>query len=242
VFVEEVLHAVTANATRLTALTAQLDSETKALANRPAVSAKSGSVSPGTLGVEFRLAPLASPVEILVGDVEKQFTDGAEREMLKMLATAVPVSMKDYGVFEITRGVAMPRGWIVPRPHVESGRYAAAIQRIRWHGLEVQRVATETRVDVERFVVQSFTKSERQFQGHHEARMTGTHERAQLLVDEGSLFIPAAQPLARLAFYLLEAESDDGFVTWNLIENGLGPGATYPIYRVMNMTGLRLTN
>jgi hypothetical protein len=39
--------------------------------------------------------------------------------------------------------------------------------------------------------------------------------------------------LARLAFYLLEAESDDGLVTWNLIEAGLAPGATYPIYRVV---------
>jgi hypothetical protein len=54
------------------------------------------------------------------------------------------------------------------------------------------------------------------------------------------VFIPAAQPLARLAFYLLEPESDDGLVTWNLIENGLAGGGTYPIYRVLNLAGLRV--
>ena len=48
----------------------------------------------------------------------------------------------------------------------------------------------------------------------------------------GSLFIPANQPLARLAFYLIEPESDDGLVTWNVIEEGLAVGQTYPIYRV----------
>ena len=59
-------------------------------------------------------------------------------------------------------------------------------------------------------------------------------EPAKLTVQEGALFIPAAQPLARLAFYLLEPESDDGLVTWNLIEAGLSAGETYPVYRVMN--------
>ena len=33
--------------------------------------------------------------------------------------------------------------------------------------------------------------------------------------------------------YLLEPESDDGLVTWNLIEAELAPGATYPVYRVL---------
>jgi hypothetical protein len=73
---------------------------------------------------------------------------------------------------------------------------------------------------------------------NHEARLQGRYEPAMLSAQEGALFIPAAQPLGRLAFYLLEAESDDGLVTWNLIENGLAPGQTYPVYRVMDATPL----
>ena len=53
------------------------------------------------------------------------------------------------------------------------------------------------------------------------------------------LFVPADQPLARLAFYLLEPESDDGLVTWNIIEEGLAAGEAYPVYRVTNTTALR---
>ena len=56
----------------------------------------------------------------------------------------------------------------------------------------------------------------------------------------GSLFIPANQPLARLAFYLLEPESDDGLVTWNIIEEGLAVGQTYPIYRVTDATRIKI--
>ena len=52
--------------------------------------------------------------------------------------------------------------------------------------------------------------------------------------------MPADQRLARLAFYLLEPESDDGFVTWNIIEEGLAAGEAYPIYRVTNTTAIRV--
>ena len=225
VFVEEALNAVVANAARITALTAQLDAETKGYA--------SGTAQPA-LGVDFRLVALPSPVEILVGDVEKKLSPRSGREMLVMSEKAVPVKMKDYGVFEQTRTVAMPRGWLIPRAHVATSAYSAALDRVRMHGVRVQRVAATSEIAVQRFVIEGYTRAPKPFQNRYEARLTGKHEAAKLSAEEGSLFIPANQPLARLAFYLLEPESDDGLVTWNLIEAGLSAGATYPIYRVID--------
>ena len=69
---------------------------------------------------------------------------------------------------------------------------------------------------VERFSVSEVAKQPRGFQGRTEARVRGGYDRAQLSVPVGSLFIPANQRLARLAFYLLEPESDDGLVAWGL--------------------------
>jgi hypothetical protein len=95
-------------------------------------------------------------------------------------------------------------------------------------------------VSVARFTIADYTRAERVFQGRREARLKGTFEDAQLTVDPGALFVPADQPLARLAFYLLEPESDDGLVTWNVIEEGLAAGESYPIYRVTNTTAIRV--
>jgi hypothetical protein len=241
VFVEEALRAVAANALRITALTTQLDGEAKTFGTRPPAKRRTPLSSPrGDLGVEFRLAALPAPVEILVGDVEKRVNSRSGQEMLAMMDTSTPVRMRDYGVFEATRTQPMPRGWLIPRPHVDSGRYAAAIDRLRWHGVTVQRVAAAAQIDVERFVIASVSKAERDFQGHHEARVTGKYTLAKLSAQEGALFVPAAQPLARLAFYLLEPESDDGLVTWNFMDAGLVAGDTYPIYRVVNQAGLKL--
>ena len=41
-----------------------------------------------------------------------------------------------------------------------------------------------------------------------------------------------AQPLARLAFYLIAPTSDDGLTTWNVLDDLLGEGTkSYPILR-----------
>jgi hypothetical protein len=240
VFVEECLRAIAASGRKLTSLTAQIDVDTKAYdgitTNRRA------SITPPSLGVEFQIAPLSLPVDILVGDVAKQLDERSGREMLVMSDQVVPVRMKDYGIFQPTRMVAMPAGWLIPGPYVESGRYAAAIDRLRWHGIKVQRVSDSAQVDVQRFVVQSASKSERTFQGHQEARLVGRHDNAKLSIQPGALFVPANQPLARLAFYLLEAESDDGLVTWNYLGDGLSAGETFPVYRVMSSRTLSVSD
>ena len=122
----------------------------------------------------------------------------------------------------------MPRGWLIPRRTSTAGRYAAAIERLRMHGLHraARRRAGADRCRALRH--RRLTKAEQPFQGHHEARLTGKYLIAKLSAQEGALFIPAAQPLARLAFYLLEPESDDGLVTWNLIEGRPAAGGDLP--------------
>jgi hypothetical protein len=39
------------------------------------------------------------------------------------------------------------------------------------------------------------------------------------------------QPLARLAFYLIEPRSDDGLANWNLIDGLEADAKVYPILR-----------
>ena len=43
--------------------------------------------------------------------------------------------------------------------------------------------------------------------------------------------IDMSQPLARLAFYLIEPRSDDGLVDWNILDEAIGESKIYPIVR-----------
>ena len=228
-FVEEIWQSAAANAKQIMTLTAQADRVFTGPANG----------KPVELGVEFEIRALPEPVEIIVGDVTKVPNPRSGRDMLVMADRAAPVPMKDYGVFAATRAVAMPRGWLIPRAIAGLPRLSAALGRLRTHGIRIEEVTNETQVAVERFSIADYTRAERTFQGRNEARLRGTFDKAQFTVEAGSLFIPANQPLARLAFYLIEPESDDGLVTWNIIEEGLASGQTYPIYRVLNGAGLK---
>jgi hypothetical protein len=229
-FVEEIWKSAAANAKQIMTLTAQADRLLTAPAN----------AKPVELGVDIEIRALPDPVEIMVGDVTKVPNPRSGREMLVMAPLATPVLMKDYGVFVATRTLPMPKGWLIPRAMAESPRFSGALDRLRWHGIQTQEIADDLQLPVERFSISEMTKAPKAFQGHQEARLRGSFDRAQLTVSAGSLFIPATQPLARLAFYLLEPESDDGLVTWNIIEDGLESGKTYPIYRVTDASRIKI--
>ena len=224
-FVAEIFKSSAANAKQIMTLTAQADRQFTAPPN----------AKPVELGLDFAVRALPERVGVFVGDVQKVMNPRSGKEMLAMTDMAVPVSMKDYGVFAVTRSAAMPKGWLIPT----NPRLTAAVERLRLHGLKVEEISTPAQVSVERFTITAYTRAERVFQGHREARRKGSFDVAQLSVAPGALFVPADQPLARLAFYLLEPESDDGLVTWNIIEEGLAAGEAYPVYRVTNTTALR---
>jgi hypothetical protein len=221
-FVEQIFHSSADNAQRIVQLTAQADR---------LFTAAPPSQKPVELGVDFEIRALPDLVDIIVGDVRKLMNPRSGKEMSQMTELAVPVKMKDYGVFEATKLVPMPQGWLIPKPLAEGARLAASIDRLKWHGLVMRTVSTDGPVTVERFLISEFNRSERAFQGHREARLRGTLQKAQLTVSAGSIFIPANQPLARLAFYLLEPESDDGLTTWNFFDSVLKVGGVHPVIK-----------
>jgi len=228
-FVEEIWRNAAANAKQIMTLTAQADRVFTTPVNS----------KPVELGVDIEIRALPEKVEILVGDVTKVPNPRSGREMLAMAPMAVPVLMKDYGVFAATRSLPVPKGWLIPKTTADNPAFATALERLRTHGIRIEEVGAETQVPVERFSISAITKAPKPFQGHQETRLKGAFDKAQFTVPAGSLYIPANQPLTRLAFYLLEPESDDGLVTWNYMDEGLQQGKTYPIYRVTNATGIK---
>jgi hypothetical protein len=127
-----------------------------------------------------------------------------------------------------TRTVRRPFAYVIP----------ASEQRIADHlrlqNVVVHELARAQTVAVEQFVVHARARTaspdiadtsppETLFFGHHEA--------AAFDAAPGDLVVPMAQPLAHVALYLLEPESDDGLVQWGFFDS-LADGAVFPIRRV----------
>ncbi len=115
---------------------------------------------------------------------------------------------------------------------------AAVIDRLEAHGIRYSITAADQPFNGDRFKIATNTLDAREYQGSHKARtLTGVWEAAEQTLPAGSLVIPMDQPLARLAFILLDPRSDDGFMWWNVLDAVLGLSPTpvyYPVLRSMN--------
>jgi hypothetical protein len=120
----------------------------------------------------------------------------------------------------------LPFAWIIP------AEQATILSTLRANGVFVERVTEPTSLAIERFTVDSVVRAPNAFQGHQEVRLTGRWSADTTTVPAGTYVVRANQPLAILALYLLEPQSDDGLVTWNFMDAWLRPGAPYPLLRV----------
>ena len=224
-FVETLLAQVARRASEVKSLIDDLDRDTVAAGSRGTL---------GPLGTSGRLTPFsvgASP--ILIGDVESQINPRSGRTMTVMKETVARLQlMQEYGFFAPVDAIVAPRAYAV----VADGTGAA--ERIRallaLHGIRTERVASPRAVGAEAVVPGGIARNERAAQGHEEIRLVNSRrERRTLSLPTGSLIVPMDQPLARLAFHLLEPTSDDGVVTWNVLDDWLAEGRDVPIFRVI---------
>jgi hypothetical protein len=61
----------------------------------------------------------------------------------------------------------------------------------------------------------------------------GDFKQETIAFPAGSALVRTAQPLGTLAACLLEPESDDSLATWNFLDDYLGQGKVFPIYKMM---------
>ena len=212
-FVEENLNYVRDNAASIRTILEQADAK-KII----------GSQLP--LGAELERAP--ELVEILLGEVaqEKHPVDGHVMNLRKDVS--IPEKMAEYGTFKATLTERVPSAYFIP------SALADAIDRLQAHGIVATPLTTATTVAVEEFRIDGSAAAARPFQNHSERTLKGAWVTADRELPAGTLRVDMTQPLARLAFYLLEPRSDDGLTNWNFLDEALRDAKVYPIVRTRN--------
>ena len=137
------------------------------------------------------------------------------------------MKMPDFGRYESVRHVSLPRAYIFNK----NDQTCVVIEKLRAHGVVVEELTAAAKLDVESFLVGDVKRAARPFQGHRTVKLSGTTRNDAIEFPPGSFVVRAAQPLARLAACLLEAESEDGLVAWNFLDPALVAGRPYPIYK-----------
>jgi hypothetical protein len=167
-------------------------------------------------------------VEIIMGGTEDDFNPYTGRAMQKRTNVRTPEKMWEEATFESTDAERVPSAYYVP------GNLNAAVERLRAHGIRMERLAQPATVQVEEFQIQSSEVAAQAFENHRERTTTGSYAPAEKTMPAGSYRIPMNQPLARLAFYLLEPRSNDSLATWNFLDDALKDAKVFPIVRTRN--------
>jgi hypothetical protein len=166
-------------------------------------------------------------VEILMGEVEDEKNPVSGAVMNRRKDVAKPEQMVDMMWFEPAATETAPSSYYIP------GDAAKAIELLKAHGVQMKPVTqTVTAGGLEQFVIDTNTATQ-SFEGHSAMRkLEGSWQPAAgVTVPKSALEVSMTQPLARLAFYLIEPASDDGLVTWNFLDDQLKGARTYPILR-----------
>lgn len=177
------------------------------------------------VAVRSRLAP---PTEQpVIAELTEPDEDGAgpfaRRRRTGVMKT---IRMPVFDRFEAARTEKRPVAYLIPPSALN------VVQLLRRHGIVVERLAAPWRGPAERFKIDSLRAATQPFEGHRDVALEGAWEPASDRdVAAGFYLVRTDQPLGTLAAYLLEPASEDGMVTWNLLDRIVSARGGYPIVR-----------
>jgi len=229
-----ILDYCAANAAELQRLAADADARTVRSGLAPAEA--------DTFGLDIDVRPLAGTISILGYEMEAPpapAEGAAPGPFPRMRPTDRPktYTMPYHADFFAKRTVRRPYAYLIPVASTE------VADKLRQHGIAVERLTSAANLEVEAFRLTEIKGAERLYQGHRTNTVKGEYAVEKREFPAGTWLVRAAQPLGRLAAYLLEPESDDGLLVWNFFDRdivsqwGRG-GQTYPVHKLMGPVNL----
>ncbi|MGW8267539.1 MAG: M14 family metallopeptidase [Longimicrobiales bacterium] len=212
-FVEEILDFAHSHATEIRARTEAADTR---------------SVVGDSLSLRATFRRSEAPVTILMGEVVEELNPYSGQVMLRRTDAQTPTEMYEFGTFSPTEREVVPAAYFVPADQ------GTLIERIQAHGIRTSVLPEAREVEIQEFAVDSVTTSPREYEGHQEQTVFGRYRSVTRTLEPGTVVVSLEQPLARVAFGLLEPRSDDGFVAWGFLTDGLEGGVPYPVTRALS--------
>jgi Zinc carboxypeptidase len=223
---QAILDYCAANAAELRKLVADADARTVQSGLAP--------TEADTFGLDIDVQPLPGKLTILGYEMEAPAAEASGGPFPRMRPTNRPktYTMPYYADFVAKRSARLPYAYLLSIASTE------VPAKLRQHGVAVERLAAPASLEVEAFRIKEIKGADRLYQGHRTNTVTGQAAVETREFPAGTFLVRMAQPLGRLAAYLLEPESDDGLLVWNFFDRDIvsqwGRGAqTYPVYKLM---------
>jgi hypothetical protein len=164
-------------------------------------------------------------IELLLGSVAERQDPVTGACWLEDTGERSRIAVRARVHFEAEELVPLPRAYaLLPEA-------AAAARILDLHGVE-SVPAPPGELDAEFFLVTAVHRSAKPFQGARETRVEGRWEGRRCALPDGTILVPVAQRLGRLAAHLLDPRHDDGLLTWEKLPPA-EVGSFLPVLRIL---------
>ena len=227
--IHSLIEYASAHKTEIKELLAKTDKETVSRGYGPSVT--------DSFAIEYKVKPAPSEVTIRTFEAEMVKTGNGSKGY-RRTDRQKDVTIPYYIDYYPASSVKFPFAYLIT---VKDPRI---MDLLCVHGVSVEKLAKNTEIEVERFDISELKGSERLNQGHYTNSVKGQFVNTIIEFPVGTIVVRTAQPLANVAAYLLEPQSNDGMMTWNYLDRYLVPqwGPGYypcPVYRVTNKIDIK---
>jgi hypothetical protein len=101
-----------------------------------------------------------------------------------------------------------------PKAYWIPSTYTDVIERLRLHGIVMEKITTPKEIEVKMFRITDHKFSSQPFEGHFSVKGTPEAETRKETFYPGSVRVSTDQPLGDLVMHLLEPDSEDSFLQW----------------------------
>jgi hypothetical protein len=214
--------------TEIKSMLAEVDKKTIQRGSDPAVT--------DSFAIEYKVRPLKEKITIKAFEAERT-NDTNIYFSYRRTNRQKDVTVPYYADYYPTKSVRFPYAYLITTPDPE------ITDLLKMHGISIEKLAVDSKIEVQRFVISSLKSSSRLNQGHYTNTIKGTYASGTIAFPAGTIVVRTAQPLGYLAAYLLEPQSNDGLTYWNFFDRYLVPQwemgfNPFPVCKVLNKTEL----
>ncbi|HVN59437.1 MAG TPA: M14 family metallopeptidase [Bacteroidales bacterium] len=185
-------------------------------------------------GVAYHIAPAERTIDLLTRETE-EYKDREGRTRRRPTGRLLWIQdVRHYNHFEPDIEATVPFGYIFP------SELKAVAEKLMQHGIKVSLLEHSKKIEAEIFSITRYSREGKASYGNHFlVKAEGSFVRKNITAPAGSYFVDMHQPLAWLAFYMLEPQSDDGLLLWNYFDDYLIPlgveksTVPYPVMKLM---------
>jgi hypothetical protein len=158
--------------------------------------------------LEFETTDATTPFQLRAFQYETDQSDVSGDLRVVYGREPLDLTVPMYDTFAVTRAVAPPLAYIVPV------QWRDVIEVLKAHGLKFQTLAEAREIEVESYRFTNVGWPAGPFEGRHMPKFDAEPIVETRTFHAGSLVIPVAQPLAKVAMNLLEPAAPDSFARW----------------------------